>query len=171
MYVYGLNIYGWTVSGLNVFPVLNSAVFLSRSYADLRTSEHILRVCEKIKPGCVNWKKVNKEPKLKFKRIENGDYAVVRACVPACMGVSVHLLCLLQACVGVSVHMRRASLLSVHEPTQPPPRARRVQHTHTHAHTRTRTHTHTTHTHIHHTHRHQHAQHKRRHQKNTSHNE
>ena len=52
--------------------------YINDLYADLRTAEHILRVCEKIKPGCVSWKKVNKNPKLKFKKIENGNYAVVR---------------------------------------------------------------------------------------------
>ena len=52
--------------------------YINDLYADLRTAEHILRLCEKIKPGSVNWKKVNKNPKIKFKRIENGNYAVVR---------------------------------------------------------------------------------------------
>jgi len=46
-------------------------------FTDLRDGLVILRIMDKVQPGIVDWKKVNtKEPLNKFKKVENGNYAV-----------------------------------------------------------------------------------------------
>ncbi|EFA79541.1 actin binding protein [Heterostelium album PN500] len=51
--------------------------FVNNLFQDLRDGLVILRVLDKINPGCVDWKKVNeKVPMIKFKQVENCNYAV-----------------------------------------------------------------------------------------------
>eukprot|EP01133_Synstelium_polycarpum_P008010 gene8010-9410_t len=51
--------------------------FVNNLFTDLRDGLVILRVLDKINPGCVDWKKVNMVvPMNKFKAVENCNYAV-----------------------------------------------------------------------------------------------
>jgi len=52
--------------------------FVNNLFNDLRDGLVLLRIMDKINPGCVDWSKVNtKEPLNKFKKVENCNYAVV----------------------------------------------------------------------------------------------
>lgn len=52
--------------------------FVNNLFDDLRDGLVILRVMDKVKPGIVDWRKVNeKHPLNKFKKCENCNYAVV----------------------------------------------------------------------------------------------
>jgi len=51
--------------------------FVHNLFEDLRDGLVLLRVMDKISPGCVDWKRVNqKEPLHKMKKVENCNYAV-----------------------------------------------------------------------------------------------
>lgn len=52
--------------------------YVNRLYEDLRDGIVILQLLDKIRPGIVDWSKVNtKKPLNKFKAVENCNYAVV----------------------------------------------------------------------------------------------
>jgi len=51
--------------------------YINNLFEDCKDGLTLLRVIDKIEPGTVDWKKVNKEPNNKFKRIANCNYAVV----------------------------------------------------------------------------------------------
>ena len=52
--------------------------YVNRLYDDLRDGHIILQLLDKIKPGIVDWSKVNtKKPLNKFKCVENDNYAIV----------------------------------------------------------------------------------------------
>jgi hypothetical protein len=52
--------------------------YVNRLYEDLHDGIIILQLLDKIKPGIVDWSKVNtKKPLNKFKEVENCNYAVV----------------------------------------------------------------------------------------------
>jgi len=52
--------------------------FVYNLFEDLRDGLVLLRVFDKINPGCVDWRKVNdKHPLNKFKKVENCNYAIV----------------------------------------------------------------------------------------------
>jgi hypothetical protein len=52
--------------------------YVNRLYDDLRDGIVILQLLDKIKPGIVDWSKVNtKRPLNKFKCVENDNYAIV----------------------------------------------------------------------------------------------
>lgn len=54
--------------------------FVNNIYEDLRDGIILLQLLDKIRPGIVNWSKVNtKQPLNKFKQVENCNYAVVIA--------------------------------------------------------------------------------------------
>ncbi len=42
-------------------------VYVNNLYDDVRTGIIVLKVCDKLSPGCVNWKIVDKNPNNKFK--------------------------------------------------------------------------------------------------------
>jgi plastin-1 len=42
-------------------------VYINNLYEDVKTGVVILKVCDKLQPGCVNWKTVDKNPNNKFK--------------------------------------------------------------------------------------------------------
>eukprot|EP01095_Lingulamoeba_sp_RSL-Kostka_P003925 TRINITY_DN15041_c0_g1_i1.p1 TRINITY_DN15041_c0_g1~~TRINITY_DN15041_c0_g1_i1.p1 ORF type:complete len:518 (-),score=223.23 TRINITY_DN15041_c0_g1_i1:166-1719(-) len=51
--------------------------FVANLFDDLRNGLVLLRVFDKISPGCVDWRRVNqKVPMNKFKKVENCNYAV-----------------------------------------------------------------------------------------------
>ncbi|KAL9656160.1 hypothetical protein ABK040_007778 [Willaertia magna] len=43
---------------------------------DIRDGVVLLKVFDKVKPGCVNWKKVNDPPKNRYHKVENCNYCV-----------------------------------------------------------------------------------------------
>lgn len=51
-------------------------LYINNLFADLEDGEHLLKIIDMIRPGTVNWKKVNHETKMKLKKIENANYAV-----------------------------------------------------------------------------------------------
>ena len=51
--------------------------YVNRLYEDLHDGNIILQLLDKVKPGIVDWSKVNtKKPLNKFKEVENANYAV-----------------------------------------------------------------------------------------------
>jgi len=53
--------------------------FISHLYNDLSDGVALLKVCDRIRPGCVDWKKVSKKEKMtKFDVQGNCDYAFVK---------------------------------------------------------------------------------------------
>ncbi|CAG8490424.1 5121_t:CDS:10 [Diversispora eburnea] len=59
------------MNSLDVTPAVNNL------YEDLKDGLIILQTLDKIKPGTVNWKKVNKSGNLsRFKQVENTNYAI-----------------------------------------------------------------------------------------------
>jgi len=51
--------------------------FVNNLYEDLRTGHILLQLFDKIKPGCVDWRKVNVNPSNAFKKLENDNYCIV----------------------------------------------------------------------------------------------
>ena len=51
--------------------------FVTSLTEDLKDGRVLLQVFDKVKPGCVDWKVVNKDPKSRFKQVENTNYAVL----------------------------------------------------------------------------------------------
>lgn len=51
--------------------------YVNSLYGDLRDGVVLLKVMDRVQPGIVQWKKVNLNPRNKFKRTENCNYAVV----------------------------------------------------------------------------------------------
>ena len=51
-------------------------LYINDLFGDLCDGVAILRVMDKVEPGIVSWGKVNMNPKNKFKRVENCNYAV-----------------------------------------------------------------------------------------------
>ena len=52
--------------------------YVSNLFDDVRDGLLLLRVMDHVKPGVVCWTKVNMQPRMVFKRVENANYAVVR---------------------------------------------------------------------------------------------
>jgi len=52
-------------------------LYINNLFEDCKDGLTLLKVIDKIEPGTVDWKKVNKEPNNKFKKIANCNYAVV----------------------------------------------------------------------------------------------
>lgn len=50
--------------------------FVNNLYLDLRDGNVLLQLFDQVEPGCVNWKKVNKNPQTTWKKLENDNYAV-----------------------------------------------------------------------------------------------
>ncbi|KAI9021179.1 calponin homology domain-containing protein, partial [Hyaloraphidium curvatum] len=50
--------------------------FVSDLYEDLKDGLVLLQTVDKIHPGQVQWKRVNKDPSSRFKKVENTNYAV-----------------------------------------------------------------------------------------------
>jgi len=53
--------------------------YINSLYQDLRDGLHLLRVEDRVQPGCVPWKKVDKKPKTRFTATINCDLAVALA--------------------------------------------------------------------------------------------
>merc|ERR1719174_1757616 len=53
--------------------------YINSLYQDLRNGLHLLRVEDRVQPGCVPWKKVNKKPETRFDATINCDIAVALA--------------------------------------------------------------------------------------------
>merc|ERR1712154_230221 len=52
-------------------------VYINNLFEDCRDGLVLLKVLDKLQPGIVSWKKVEKKPKNKFKKISNCNYVVV----------------------------------------------------------------------------------------------
>jgi len=52
-------------------------VYINNLFEDCRDGLVLLKVLDKLQPGIVSWKKVEKKPKNKFKKIANCNYVVV----------------------------------------------------------------------------------------------
>lgn len=52
-------------------------LYVNNLFEDCKDGLVLLKVMDKIEPGCVSWKKVEKKPKNKFKKISNCNYVVV----------------------------------------------------------------------------------------------
>jgi len=50
--------------------------FVNNLYIDLRDGQVLLQLFDQVEPGCVNWRKANKDPQTTWKRLENDNYAV-----------------------------------------------------------------------------------------------
>jgi len=52
-------------------------LYVNNLFEDLRDGVVLLQLMDKIEPGSVSWKNVNRPPKNKYKRVENTNYVVV----------------------------------------------------------------------------------------------
>jgi plastin-1 len=59
------------INSLNI-----EGVYIHNLFTDLQDGYNLLKVEDTVEPGCVNWKRVNVEPKSRFKKVENANYAV-----------------------------------------------------------------------------------------------
>jgi len=51
-------------------------VYINSLFEDVKDGLALLKVIDKVQPGIVDWKKVEKDPNNKFKKISNNNYAV-----------------------------------------------------------------------------------------------
>eukprot|EP01032_Pedospumella_encystans_P019987 gene19987-22718_t len=51
-------------------------VYINNLFTDCRDGVNLIKTIDRVSPGLVVWKKVNLEPKSRFKEVENGNYAV-----------------------------------------------------------------------------------------------
>lgn len=51
-------------------------LYITNLFQDCQDGVALLQLMDKVEPGCVNWKNVNRPPKNRFKKLENGNYAV-----------------------------------------------------------------------------------------------
>ena len=56
---------------------LNANPFVANLFEDLRDGLVLLQTFDAIHPGIVEWKKVNKVPTIRFKKVENTNYAII----------------------------------------------------------------------------------------------
>lgn len=54
-----------------------NGLYLNNLFEDCKDGLALLKVMDRIQPGCVDWSKVEKNPNNKFKRVGNCNYAVV----------------------------------------------------------------------------------------------
>eukprot|EP01034_Spumella_vulgaris_P021897 gene21897-27974_t len=59
------------INSLNI-----EGVYVNNLFGDTRDGWNLLKVMDKVEPGCVVWKRANFEPKSRFKQVENANYAV-----------------------------------------------------------------------------------------------
>jgi len=52
-------------------------LYVHNLFEDLRDGVVLLQIMDKVEPGAVSWKTVNRPPKNKYKRVENANYVVV----------------------------------------------------------------------------------------------
>jgi len=52
-------------------------LYINNLYEDLRDGVVLLKLEDRVQPGIVSWRKVNRNPKNKFKKVANCNYAVV----------------------------------------------------------------------------------------------
>ncbi len=51
-------------------------VYINNIYEDIKDGIVLLKVLERVQPGCVDWKKVEQNPNHKIKKITNANLAV-----------------------------------------------------------------------------------------------
>lgn len=51
-------------------------VYVNNLYEDIKDGIILLKVLERIEPGCVDWKKVEMHPNMRIKKITNANFAV-----------------------------------------------------------------------------------------------
>ena len=66
------------INSLNI-----DGLYINELFSGLADGVGILKIEDRLEPGCVNWKKVNNPPKSKFKCVENCNYAVDIGKTPA----------------------------------------------------------------------------------------
>jgi plastin-1 len=59
------------INSLNI-----DGVYIHNLFTDLRDGFNLLKLEDKVQPGCVNWKRANENPKSRYKQVENANYAV-----------------------------------------------------------------------------------------------
>jgi plastin-1 len=51
-------------------------LYLNNLYNDISDGVSLLKTLDKVKPGCIDWKKVTKNPTNKFQKLGNCNLAV-----------------------------------------------------------------------------------------------
>jgi len=51
-------------------------VYINNLFSDMQDGYYMLKVMDKVQPGCVVWKRANPECKSRFKMVENANYVV-----------------------------------------------------------------------------------------------
>ena len=51
-------------------------VYVNNLYEDIKDGIILLKVLERVKPGSVDWRRAEKNPNNKFKRLQNANYAI-----------------------------------------------------------------------------------------------
>ena len=52
-------------------------VHVNNLFEDIKDGLVLLKVLDRVEPGCVDWKKVEMKPNLRIKKIGNANYAVI----------------------------------------------------------------------------------------------
>jgi hypothetical protein len=60
------------INSLNI-----DGLYINDLFADLTDGVALLKIMDRVQPGVVSWRRVNMDPKSKFKKVENANYAVV----------------------------------------------------------------------------------------------
>ncbi|CAN0067899.1 unnamed protein product, partial [Laminaria digitata] len=61
---------------INSLAVDNGDLYINNLFADVQNGYAILKVMDRIQPGVVRWKRVNINPKNRYKKVENGNYVI-----------------------------------------------------------------------------------------------
>eukprot|EP00953_Heterococcus_sp_UTEX-ZZ885_P035425 18293-Heterococcus_DN1.PRE.4 len=64
---------------MNSLGIDEGTLYISNLFSDIQDGVAILKVMDTIQPGIVNWKKVNIDPKNRYKKVENGNYVIETA--------------------------------------------------------------------------------------------
>lgn len=73
---------------INSLAIDNGELYINNLFADVQNGYAILKVMDRIQPGVVRWKRVNINPKNRYKKVENGNYVIDIAKVRGKSGLS-----------------------------------------------------------------------------------
>lgn len=61
---------------INSLAIDNGELYINNLFADVQNGYAILKVMDRIQPGVIRWKRVNINPKNRYKKVENGNYVI-----------------------------------------------------------------------------------------------
>ncbi|CAM9254077.1 unnamed protein product [Chrysoparadoxa australica] len=61
---------------INSLAIDGGNLYINSLFNDVQDGAAILKVMDKIQPGVIKWKRVNENPKNRYKKVENGNYVI-----------------------------------------------------------------------------------------------